>query len=101
MPILTTETITGIDKTAIRKGDMIRAKYISWTRAINGIVAGVTVETITVLYIGTGGNVSNYFTITAAELADGVWELSWSSDFSSVSTENAASETEGGEETEE
>lgn len=101
MPILTTETITGIDKTAIRKGDMIRAKYVSWTRAINGIVAGVTVETITVLYIGIGGNVSNYFTITAAELADGDWELWWSPDFSSVSTENAASEAEDGEEAEE
>lgn len=84
MPILTTSSITAIDTSAIRKGDLIRAKYHTWDNAVNGIVAGVTPTAITVLYIGTGGNVSNYFIILAEELEDELWDVAWGTDMDTV-----------------
>ena len=104
MPILATSSITAIDTSAILKGDLIRAKYHTWDNAVNGIVAGVTSKAITVLYIGTGGNVSNYFIILAEELEDELWEVTWSTDMDTVyhhpvpQPENDP-ETVGGEET--
>lgn len=86
MALLTTTSITAIDTDAISKGDLIRAKYSSWENAINGVVAGVTDTLIRVLYIGTGGNVTNYFAITADELEDGLWDVSWSADLDTINT---------------
>lgn len=80
MSILTTSSITAIDTTKIEKGDFIRAKYAAWKKAHNGIVARVSPDEIRVLYIGDGGNVTNYFTITADEIKEGLWTLSWSKD---------------------
>lgn len=87
MSILTTNTITAIDNSKITKGDFIRAKYSAWEKAHNGIVAGVTSDEIRVLYIGDGGNVTNYFTISADEIEEGLWELAWSSDLTEVQEE--------------
>lgn len=86
MAIIKTTTITGIDTERISKGDFIRAKYHSWNNYHNGIVAGVTRDEIKVLYIGDGGNVTNYFTITASEIESELWDLSWSTDFTSIYT---------------
>lgn len=80
MSILTTSSITAIDTTKIEKGHFIRAKYAAWKKAHNGIVARVSPDEIRVLYIGDGGNVTNYFTITADEIKEGLWTLSWSAD---------------------
>lgn len=87
MSLLTTSSITGIDKSKIAKGDFIRAKYHSWEKPHNGIVAEVTVGEIRVLYIGDGGNVTNYFEITADEIAAELWEISWSSDLTETQEE--------------
>lgn len=87
MSILTTSNITAIDRDKIAKGDFIRAKYSAWQNAHNGIVAGVTLEEIRILYIGDGGNVTNYYTITADEIKEGLWEISWSKDLTEVHEE--------------
>ncbi len=87
MSILMTSNITAIDSSKIAKGDFIRAKYSAWEKAHNGIVAGVTPDEIRVLYIGDGGNVTNYFIIAAAEIEEGLWELAWSSDLTDVQEE--------------
>lgn len=86
MAIIKTTTYTGIDTTSISKGDFIRAKYHTWSSYHNGIVAAVRRDEIKVLYIGDGGNVTNYFTITASEIVSELWDLSWSTDLSSVYT---------------
>lgn len=92
MSLLTTSSITAIDSTKIAKGDFIRAKYSAWKQAHNGIVAKVTAEEIRVLYIGDGGNVTNYFTITADEIREGLWEIAWSANFSAIERQPEAQE---------
>lgn len=101
MSVLTTSTITAIDTAKIAKGDFIRAKYAAWKKAHNGIVAKVTADEIRVLYIGDGGNVTNYFTITADEIKDELWTLSWSEDLTETEYDpepDPAPEGEGGDE---
>lgn len=86
MDILSTATVTAVNAAAIAKGDFIRAKYRAWRSAHNGIVAGVSAEEIRVLYIGDGANVTNYFVVRADEIEEGLWDISWSRDFSDICT---------------
>lgn len=101
MSLLITESRTVIDTGAIRRGDMIRAKYRAWKSAVNGVVANVDNDAIRVLYIGTGSCVTNYFTVTAAELDDGDWTISWSTDFTEIGVHPPEIAAEGAEETDE
>lgn len=87
MSILKQNTATAFDNTAIHKGDLIRAKYQTWDKAQNGIVARVADEEIRVLYIPEAKNVTNYFIIKADEVSDGKWDISWSHDLTKTETE--------------
>ena len=97
MPLLKETTETGFDTDAIRRGDMIRAKYKSWDAPCNGIVAYATPEKIRVLYLTTTGFVSNFYTIHLLDVLDGLWEIQWASDFENVHTEGTEADNSGTE----
>lgn len=88
MSVLITASTTAIDKNQIKKGDFIRAQYHTWLSAYNGLVAAVSASEIRVLYIAKSDNMTNYFTILVEEIAAGLWELTWSSNFTDVKTED-------------
>ena len=94
MAILTSSTVTTIDMQKIAKGAFIRAKYHTWRQPYNGIVANVTESVIRVLYIGDGGNITNYFVISADEIEQGLWALSWSDDLTVIYNEPELQETD-------
>ena len=95
MSILTTGTTTTVfDTEKVAKGDFIRAKYYGWDETVNGLVAKVSDAEIRVLYIGSIRNVTNYYTITAAEVESGLWEISVSTDLTEVITEGEEDEAE-------
>ena len=94
MSLLKETTGTGFDTDAVRRGDMIRAKYKSWDAPCNGIVAYATPEKIRVLYLTTTGFVSNFYTIHLLDVLDGLWEIQWASDFENVHTEGTEGTTE-------
>ena len=83
--IITTETST-INTDAIGRGCFIRAKYKSWTEARNGLVATATRDEIRVIWEPSIRNVTNYFTITAEEIAAGLWTVAWSADMETIHT---------------
>lgn len=89
MELLKKSTITAFDTEAIKKGDLIRAKYKTWPEPRNGIVTAVSEQRITVLYLPGLHNVSNYFPITAEEAAAGLWSLLWSSDLVDINQQDA------------
>lgn len=89
MSILKQNTTVAFDDTAIHKGDLIRAKYQTWDKAQNGIVAGVTDDEICVLYIPEAKNVTNYFTIASSEVEAGKWEIKYSADLTKVEEETS------------
>ena len=77
-----TPTINAED---IQKGDLIRAKYSAWPEERNGQVAAVTRDEIRVIWQPNIRNVTNFFSIMADELADGLWAVKWTPDMETFS----------------
>ena len=84
MELLSTTGAPGINAEAIAKGDLIRAKYSAWAEERNGQVAAVTQTEIRVIWQPNIRNVTNFFTILASEINDGLWTLKWSPDLETV-----------------
>lgn len=72
------------DAAAIQKQDVIWAKHTLWPSAKTGVVTSVTADEVAVLYVPPVGNASNYFVISAAEVAAGSCTLRWSRDLQTV-----------------
>lgn len=87
MSITKDATAPTFDSVKIQKGSFIKAKYCSWEKPRNGLVANVTEDEIRVLYVPDIGNVTNYFVIPIAEVAEGRWTISISVDMETVETE--------------
>ena len=86
MELLSTSGAPGINAEAIAKGDLIRARYSAWTEERNGQVAAVTRDEIRVIWQPNIRNVTNFFTITAEEIKDGLWTVKWTPDMETVYT---------------
>lgn len=92
MPLIKESSVRAFDTAAIHKGDLIRAQYRTWPEPRNGLVAGVSEQEITVLYLPGLGNVSNYFPIEAEEVHAGSWSILWSADLETVNREGGGAE---------
>lgn len=90
MPLIIDSTGKVFDEASIHKGDLIRAKYNTWTEARNGIVTAVSEEKLTVLFLPGLGNVTNYFTIQAEEVNEGSWTVKWSTDLATINEAGGA-----------
>lgn len=98
MSLLKESAIKAFDTTAVHVGDLVRAQYHTWPEPRNGVIASVNEQELAVLYLPGLRNVSNYFPIAAAEVADGKWTVIWSSDLKTIQEEGAAEEPGGDEE---
>lgn len=87
MPLIKEGNIKVFDTEAVHKGDLVRAQYHTWPEPRNGLLASVSEERLTVLFLPGLGNVSNYFPIAAAEVAAGLWKVRWSSDLETIDAE--------------
>ena len=76
---LSTDTINKVfDKASVHKGDLIRAKHVTWDEPRNGIVTAVSDNKLTVLFFCQDwGTSQNYFTILASEVETGKWTVRW------------------------
>ena len=90
MPLIIDATSKVFDKTSVHKGDIIRAKHETWDEPRNGIVTAVSDDKLTVLFLPGLGNVTNYFTILASEVAAGKWTVRWTTDMETIKTEGTA-----------
>lgn len=87
MPLIKEGSIKVFDTEAVHKGDLVRAQYHTWPEPRNGLLASVSEERLTVLFLPGLSNVSNYFPIAAAEVAAGLWKVRWSSDLETIDAE--------------
>jgi hypothetical protein len=87
MPLITDSTEKVFDTASVHKGDLIRAKYQTWSEARNGLITAVSESKLAVLFLPGLGNVTNYFTIQASEVGSGKWAVLWSSDLVTINTE--------------
>jgi hypothetical protein len=92
MPLITDTINKVFDKASVHKGDLIRAKHVTWDEPRNGIVTAVSDNKLTVLFLPGLGNVTNYFTILASEVETGKWTVRWTTDMEIINTEGTAGE---------
>lgn len=89
MPLIKDTVNKVFDEASVHKGDLIRAKYET-DEPRNGIVTAVSDKKLTVLFLPGLGNVTNYFTILASEVAAGKWTIKWTTDMETIKTEGTA-----------
>lgn len=98
MPLIKSSKEKVFNRSSIKKGDLIRAKYEGWPKPRNGIVTNVKDDKLTVLFLPEIGNVTSYYTILAGEVHAGKWVVSWSEDLETINTAGIEEPDEGEEE---
>lgn len=95
MALIIDAAYKAFDTTQIQRGDCIRIRRNGDTTARNGFVTEVRAERMRVLCCNVQNNATSYLDVTAADVAIGVWEIYWTSDFQSINYEyNAADASE-------
>lgn len=84
MAVIEKSTTDVFDVESIKKADLVRARYYSWTEPVNGLVTKVTPEAITVLYLPRIHNACSYFEIYASEVSKGKWALKITGDMENI-----------------
>ncbi len=95
MALIIDETHKAFDLSQIKRGDCIRIRRMGDTTAKNGFVTEVTPDSLRLLYCNTQNNATSYLNVTASDVALGVWEVYWTSDFLDVKYECNAPQTGG------
>lgn len=84
MELIRQSGVAVFDPQAIRRGDLLRARYNGWNEARNGLVFRMEPERLTVQFMPAVGNVSAFYVIQAGEVERGEWEILWSRDLETV-----------------
>lgn len=87
MALVIDTAVKEFDLQAIHRGDCIRIRRAGDTTFKNGIVTKVTGKEVQILYANTQNTATSYATVTAADVAIGVWEVWWTTDFQTVNYE--------------
>lgn len=69
---------------SIQVGDFILARHQQWDTARNGLVSVVSENELRVLFLPEGMNTTQYFLITADEVAKGLWNIIWTRDMEMI-----------------
>lgn len=90
MALITNKEIKSFNAVEIKRGNVIRLKFSPETEAVNGIVASVTPDAITVFYLPETANVTNYITLRVDDAEN--WEnVMWSGDLETIKNFNGGS----------
>jgi hypothetical protein len=84
MALITNVSTPTFDLTAIRQGDAIRVRRAGDTTPRNGIVTRLTANAMTVLYANVQNNQTSFVELAAVDVAVGVWEVWWTTDFVTI-----------------
>lgn len=95
MALIADKNVKVFDLTAIHRGDCVRIKRNGDTAYKNGFVTKVDEGRIEILYSNTQNSASSYLAVLAVDVAIGVWEIWWTTDFQTVNYENNTSESGG------
>ena len=88
MALIKSATHEEFDLSQVRRGDCIRVRRAGVTTAKNGFVTEVSASKLRLLYCNTQNNATSYLDLNVADVAIGVWEIYWTSDFQTVNYEN-------------
>ena len=88
MSLIADKNIRIFDTTAIQRNDCIRVKRAGDSTARNGIVTSVSESTVEVLFGNIQNKSTSFLRIDAVDVAVGVWEIYWTTDFVTINYEN-------------
>ena len=88
MALITDKNVKTFDTDAIHKGDCIRFKRAGSSCWKNGFVTRVTEQLIDVLHYNAQSGQTNSQMLLAVDVAIGVYEVYWTTDFKTVNYEN-------------
>jgi len=91
MALITNVNVPKFDLSAISRGDAIRFRRATDASARNGIVTRLTDTQIEVLYSNIQNNGTSFAQLTAGDVAIGVWEIWWTTNFQDVNYNPPAS----------
>ena len=90
MALITNVNVPKFDRTVINRGDAIRVRRANGNDPRNGIVTRVTNDMVEILVSNIQNNATSFMQITAGDVAIGVWEVWWTSDFVTINYNPAA-----------
>ena len=90
MALITNVSVPKFDQTVINRGDAIRVRRATDTTARNGIVTRITDTMIEILVSNVQNNATSFMQVAAGDVAIGVWEIWWTTDFQTINYNPAA-----------
>lgn len=84
MSLIVEKKSSVFDTDRIQSGDLIYAKHSSWENGKSGIVTAAYESQLRVQYVAPIGNVTNYFRIRPDEVGQGLWDIRWTKDLSTI-----------------
>ena len=95
MALIANKAVKIFDLSEIYRGDCVRIRRAGDTAFKNGFVTQAGETQLQILYCNTQNNATSYLNVSASDVAIGIWEIYWTSDFQSVHYENNAPEQTG------
>ncbi|MCL2487418.1 MAG: DUF5026 domain-containing protein [Oscillospiraceae bacterium] len=90
MAMTTGINVAVFDRGIINRGDGIRFRRAGSTEFRNGVITKVSDAQIEVLHTNIQNNATSFTQINAADVAVGVWEVWWTTDFITVNYQPGA-----------
>jgi hypothetical protein len=90
MALIQNVNVPKFDRTVINRGDAIRVRRATSNDPRNGIVTRATDDMLEILVSNIQNNATSFLQIFAGDVAIGVWEVWWTSDFSNINYNPAA-----------
>jgi hypothetical protein len=90
MALIADKTEKIFDLAEIHRSDCVRIRRVNDSIFKNGFVTKAGEDAIEILYCNTQNNATSYLIVKAADVAVGVWELYWTTDFQIINHEDNA-----------
>ena len=84
MSMTTGVSVAVFDRTIVNRGDAIRFRRAGDTVFRNGIITKLTDSQIEALHTNVQNNSTSFTQINAVDVAVGVWEIYWTTDFVTI-----------------
>ena len=90
MAMTTGINVAVFDRTIVNRGDAIRFRRAGDTAFRNGIITRVSDSQIEVLHSNIQNSATSFAQINAVDVAVGVWEIFWTTDFVTINYQPGA-----------
>lgn len=84
MSLIVDKNVAVFDRKIINRGDAIRFRRAGETVPRNGFVTSVSDKQLQVLYANVQNTANSFIHIDAVDVAVGVWEIWWTTDFKEI-----------------